>query len=722
MRHFFKIAFLLSLSCSCAWAAGPISIAVLPAENLTGGTNEVHWCYSIPSLVDSELGKNSHFQILPYQSVDYAQRYYHIVPGQRISIDLALKFGELIEARDVFLEDYERSNGVWILDCQIVNVPSGKAFPNINASSTNLFQDILGIRDGLFKQLKILPTDEDKQRSSSPPTSSFEAFEWWSRANFCARTIFSVPEIVNDLKKAISFDSRYAIAQQTLAHYLLFQGNVNEALSLTTQCITNCPDDSQAHIALAEVDIQENLMDLAEHELLDAVRLDPDNFKSYKKLAQLYAQRNDWGQMVSCLEKAESISPYDASTHAELSIGYLHLSQQKKAMTELKIAEAYNLAGSLGNDQELAYAYQIMGEIPKAIDYYQKDVAEAKKTGMQPELYAQEETTINYLKSSLTPHFVSATMPKSFNSSDLEHFAEQHLRQDELKLVVNPLTGTADIYSWADKLAQGAGDDMEKARALFAGMTHRIDLSQETSTKTAIDTFNAWPNLNAVITCQDYTFLYIAMARHLGLQAYYVLVTRDFSGKYVSHACAGLFIDGKAVLVDPAYLWFGVPHEEYEFEDDLRVMGLYLCEFSDNSRVEAGLRLVPDWALPHFSMAISKVYSGEQLQARSILKEGLKYDSTSYLALFAEAIVEEGDKDWKAAEDHLRRCLGLNPDFPNSYYMLGHVLQAQGKLTEARDDYRIYLQQGDSPQFGDDARKAIEAIDESLSDTSHKSP
>jgi tetratricopeptide (TPR) repeat protein len=196
-------------------------------------------------------------------------------------------------------------------------------------------------------------------------------------------------------------------------------------------------------------------------------------------------------------------------------------------------------------------------------------------------------------------------------------------------------------------------------------------------------------------------------------------VKKDYNGRYVYHACTGIFINGKALLVDPAYVWFGVPHQEYEFENDLRVIGFYTVA---RNNYAVGFKLIPDWAFPHFIVALSQVYRGQQKEARATLQEGLKFDSTSMYSLYAKAMVEWGDKDWNAVAIHLQQYLILDPDEPDMHYSLATVFQAEDKLKEARDEYRTYLRQDDYPEFADKAREALASINQTLPDTPEHNP
>ncbi|MFC1453374.1 transglutaminase domain-containing protein [Verrucomicrobiota bacterium] len=69
--------------------------------------------------------------------------------------------------------------------------------------------------------------------------------------------------------------------------------------------------------------------------------------------------------------------------------------------------------------------------------------------------------------------------------------------------------------------------------------------------------------------CGEMAFLYVAMARVVGLCASFVKVDRDSQGTSVRHACAGVPIDGRLILVDPAYHAFDIKHERFKALGDI---------------------------------------------------------------------------------------------------------------------------------------------------------
>src|SRR5439155_19460373 len=157
-----------------------------------------------------------------------------------------------------------------------------------------------------------------------------------------------------------------------------------------------------------------------------------------------------------------------------------------------------------------------------------------------------------YLKATLTPHFIAASPPKAFSRDAVEKILKERLTAREYLLVANPLEASSKLKKWAKELAGGSATEQEKATRLYQGLARHVDINTGAGKRTALETFDEWKNPGASFTCQEYALLYVVLARAVGLNAYFVLVEKDYRGSTVSHACAGVFIDGKALLVDPA--------------------------------------------------------------------------------------------------------------------------------------------------------------------------
>jgi transglutaminase-like putative cysteine protease len=75
--------------------------------------------------------------------------------------------------------------------------------------------------------------------------------------------------------------------------------------------------------------------------------------------------------------------------------------------------------------------------------------------------------------------------------------------------------------------------------------------------------------------CGEMAYLYVTLARSLGLESNYVEVLVDNQGKKVFHACATAKVNGRSVLVDPAYHTYDIHHKNYRVLSDREASELF---------------------------------------------------------------------------------------------------------------------------------------------------
>ncbi len=415
-------------------------------------------------------------------------------------------------------------------------------------------------------------------------------------------------------------------------------------------------------------------------------------------------------------KKADSLAPYDARTHTALGLAYLSLGEKDSALAELKAAEQCDLGTDINLYKTLGKMYAELNEIPKAVEYAEKYAAGTKAFGLPSETIKEADETVATLKASLSPHFVSVSPLQMITRDELEAALKSKLSSEEYQSITNPITSMPEMKKWAHQLVGDASDDEETAKRLYFGLPHHVDLTEAAGRRTAEEAFRDRANLEAPFTCQEYSLLYVALARDVGLKAYFVIVESDYKNRTTPpHACAGICIGGKALLIDPVCQWFGVPHEKYIFQNDLQMMGIYLAQTDDMARGRVAAKIAPDSAYVQFFLAETLSRYGELKEAGEALARGLTLSPHSFLALGAQGYVEEDEEHWDDAASHLQQCLTLVPDFAGTHFMLARALTGQKKFKEARDEYRTYLGLQNNPQNAESARAAITQIEDYLS-------
>lgn len=698
-------------------AADRPTIAVLTFQNATGDTNLDHWAATVPILIQMELADAKSVRIPNDSSADYAYKKLDLI-SDKLTADQARSVGEVIEARWVVWGSYARERENWKLTAQVMNVGTGKASPPLTAASPDMFQASLNISDAILHELDVTPTEKEKQMMGRPLTTSARCLELLSRAMAAIKERKPLAEQEKSCRDAVSADPECSMAQATLAYILLMEKKFHDGELTAKLAVKAHPDSGHSHFVLGMAYLAQGSKLLARDEFTEALQLAPDFGACYSQLGEISSSQGNRADAVSDFKKAINLEPYTPRYHVALAREYRNMGDRDQSLRELEIAESCD-TDFVFTKMYIGAAYAGLNETPKAAEYFEEYVNQAKAAGLPAEDIEYGEKNLAQLKSRLTPSFITATEPRRFTPDELRNALQTRLSGFEVLLVINPLASSPEMKKWAEQLAGDARDEQEKAKRLFDGLTRHIDLGIGTGKRSAAQTFKDWSDPKAVFICQDYALLYVALAREIGLKAYFVLVAKDPDDRSVSHACASVFIDGKALLIDPAYHWFGIPHHEYKIKDDLQLVGLYTSESRGIIGTRIGIKLDPDDPYPRFYLVSDLAQMGKLKEAREALDDALKLDSKSWMALANQGLMDEYEKNWNDAAEHLQQCLAMRPYAPHFSlrYRLGMALNHQGKLAEAREQYRAYLRDVTDDSFVAEARRAISQINETLKDS-----
>src|SRR5262249_5968182 len=161
-----------------------------------------------------------------------------------------------------------------------------------------------------------------------------------------------------------------------------------------------------------------------------------------------------------------------------------------------------------------------------------------------------------------------AAEPRPYTKESLEQALHEKLGSEDLKKVTNPLTTTPEMIKWAHELTATATNDFEKGRMLLDALL-RHTRNGYGGRRTAQQVFLVWQDKHSSFLCEEYTYLYVALARQVGLKCFYTHVDQDCNGCRLLHACAAVFLGQKCLLADASYNWFGVPHKTYTILNDV---------------------------------------------------------------------------------------------------------------------------------------------------------
>jgi tetratricopeptide (TPR) repeat protein len=320
----------------------------------------------------------------------------------------------------------------------------------------------------------------------------------------------------------------------------------------------------------------------------------------------------------------------------------------------------------------------------------------------------------------LKAYAFNITPPKDYSDESFNAEIRQRVRKSELALVANPFESTEALRTWAVQLTAGATDDLQKARTLFETLcVRRVErpLLKSRGYRTAKQIFLQWNNAQEGFICEEFDHIYVALARAAGLRAYGVAVEQDCYGMRNLHACAAVFVSGHALLVDPAYLWFGVPHKDFTVLDDLQSTAVQLSGDGDLRVCRIAARLGADLLVVQVS--VFDKLAGEQrwAEARKVARSLVRSHPNTPAAYYAKAVLAQADQNNDEAAALLQKAIQLAPNTPEYYGMLGNTWQLQGKFEEARAAYENALRYSRNQESVEMSLQAIGAVDAALKQT-----
>jgi tetratricopeptide (TPR) repeat protein len=191
-----------------------------------------------------------------------------------------------------------------------------------------------------------------------------------------------LPEMLQELRKAVDLDQNNLDAKNKLANYYLAASKgrpelLAEAERLANDVLQRDPKYIEGHILLSSVRFAQGKNDEALTELNRAIDLNPSRGESYLSLARFYMVTNDREKADEAFRKAISVEPGSALAHTEYGKYLVQTNRISEAEAELK--KAVEVAPSDRTARfTLATFYVINKQLDKAEETY-KALAELEK-------------------------------------------------------------------------------------------------------------------------------------------------------------------------------------------------------------------------------------------------------------------------------------------------------------------------------------------------------
>lgn len=720
MRHLLLVLQVVAFYGPRALCGQAVSVAVLPFRQASADVKLGHWEYTIPLLLKLELGSINKIRLAPDDSIEFGGNcatlfaYREVGSESKSPADLARLIGRTLEVAKVVQGEYRQDQGLCRLRVTIMDVSTGNVSGSLVASGPDWHDAIKQIVKEILSQLNVPPSFKRTGSTECELRCSADAMDFLGQALKDKNSGTPLGGAETGLRKAIAADPACPIIQQALAYVLCTEGKLDEAATLAHRAAKACPESSGSHYVLGLVYLTQGLNTLARAQFLEAKGLDPRNPIILLKLGQTYAAQGQLEEAIPIFQRAEKLAFYMPLIHEELGRTYANQGERTQAIAELRLAERYDTDTDATILVALAQTYDGLRDTPKAVDFYEKFLAAAAKLGLHTPLVDEALDTLRDLKQRMQPHFVKASPPKALTATEFKAETDARLDTDERRCVNDPFECTPEMAQWAKTSASGAKTDTGEAFRLFSAIIRHRPVITLPCQRNAEEAFRAMLDPAATLTCEDYTFLFVSLARSVGLRAFFVQVEKDHLGRFTAHACAGVFLEQGALLVDPAENWFGAPQQGFKFLGDLQATGLYLAQSTNLSRQRVAAKLAPDIAAVHFCLALGLARLGELPEAKIALKRGLELDSTSWFADFFRGSVALLGGNLDGAVYYLERSRSAQPEFPMIHHFLAQAYDSQGMLSKAKAEYRAYLDEFDDQHLADQDRERLLALDNLL--------
>ena len=688
-----------------------VSFIVLPPRNATGKTNQDDLFYLLGGLLSAQVERLKPLEIVPNDTVGFAEKHLGLKSGADLNPDQIRRLGELAGAQRVLWGSYSYQGGQPSMSLQALNVQRDGAVVSSTATGRDWRAACLDVLCKVLPLTGIELTEADRKIMEVPARSSTNVLELLSHVYATSAKGLPLPVQAEYLRQALALAPQSEESILGMARVQMLTGEEDAAKRAARQVLESDPDSAQAHWILGMVYYMQDLNFFAREELLSAVRL-KENSTCYNDLGRLYRRLDQWDNAESAFRKATLLAPFYAAYHANLGTVLAHSGKGDEARAELALAESFQPSPEPSDEIALAEAYDMLNDAPPAAEHYQKALAKLKSLGASD--LGDREAHLKELQARLVPTLVPGQPPRTLTAAEIREALQTRLTPAERGRAIDPLATTPEMTAWVRQFVSATLSDRERGLQLFQKLNQHVDRGSPGGKLTAAQSFKDLTNPEASLTCQDYALLYVALARELGLHSCFVRVNQDCRGKYVLHACAAIFVEGKALLVDPTYHWFGVAHRRFRFLDDLSVRALYLCQLSDLASSETAFKLAPDSADVVLGSAIQLAEAGQVEKAELRLGLALGLHPDEWLGDFARGVVAGCKRQFAQAEKCYRDSLRFDIDYPQIHRDLGEALVEQGKWAEARVEIEAYLKSDIGPDDALACRRILSLIDEAL--------
>ncbi len=396
-----------------------IPIGVMFCDNQTGEQKYDYLRKVLADVLITDLGQSKYLQVMTFPRMFDLLKSIGHEDVEIIDASMGFELCKLAGAQAMVLTSLTKSGDVFVLNAHVLNVETKELIASPYRVTGEGEESILGnlvddltdrIKTGL--EISARKIQEEKKDVAELTTISIEAYKYYIAGQEAAYRMYN-QEAINNLEKAIGFDSTFVEAYEDLArqYYTLgenekaiktienvkslsgtlseenlvkilaleayIQHDWNLAINYYKRLININPQDISAHLTIGTIYYQKKMMyDKGIAEFEKVLELDPQGLThytsyTYNVLGWAYLRKNEFEKAALAFKKYVALLPNQVYPLDCLANFYLIAGNYDQALT--------NLQQSLEINPDYALTSKLLGETYLAKGMYNKALVSYKR-------------------------------------------------------------------------------------------------------------------------------------------------------------------------------------------------------------------------------------------------------------------------------------------------------------------------------------------------------
>jgi TolB-like protein/Tfp pilus assembly protein PilF len=370
------------------------SVAVLAFANITGDAADEWIGQGIAESLTADFAKIGGLTVIPREHVFELQRQLQ-ANGRGADDRHSPELGRRLGASFVVSGAYQRLRDRVRITAQVIEVTSGRSAATVKLDGS--IDQIFDLQDQLVQDLaktgmaRELASGE-REAIAADTDVSIEAFEAYSRGmlNLRMASRDAVDRAIGLFEKALEVSPGYVDAMVALGSALDLKGDflampdlLDRALQLLRQAIALKPGSAEAHLRLGETLYDLGHLDEGISEMLESLRLAPDNAEGHAVLARAYWMgKGEIDRAIAHYQRSLVINPDAGYSHLQLALLHALSGDFDSAEREARAAvvlQEQAMSGTqglllIGGHTRLGYVFYRRGQYEEAIREYRREL------------------------------------------------------------------------------------------------------------------------------------------------------------------------------------------------------------------------------------------------------------------------------------------------------------------------------------------------------------